>query len=222
MSTIKHTASQVNDNMRDFIVYLILNYRDQVLKLLGSNGMVMTSSDNNSDILNAVYEGLGKNEKFAKGLRDLMTSVAAYELKKKSAYSGYLGEEESGAAEGNGGGGTGANTGTGNTGGNTGSGVKKGFGNTAVGGFLGNLFSKDNVNKYIDTGIGLLQSQAQQKNNQQQIDMAQLQLQQAQGLNYVGGGATPPTSNKWVLPVVVGVLVVGAIITIVLVTRRKK
>lgn len=250
MGASNNNTQQMQDHIRSFIVYLVMNNRQQLLSILKNNGIILNNPPTDSDIISAIYDNISKNKKLKNDLSILMTNVAAQQLKPAggqkvtitdfvkggavmaTGFSNATGDEAPPA------GGAGANVGSGlsNDPYQTLSGVtvygtkpsnSGGFANTAVGGFLSNLFSKDNVNKYINTGLTLVQQNAANKAAAaQQAQLAQLQLsqQQAAGYGYLpisNAGAAASGSNKWVLPVVIGVVVIGIIVTAVVLSNKK-
>lgn len=109
----------------------------------------------------------------------------------------------------------------------------KGKEKTAVGNFLATLGSQENISAVIGAGMGYLttslQNKANAKGNKDAIayeeakaksSLAQAQLEALK--QQTSSSATPtPTKKKWVLPVVIGGLLVVGVLAFVL-TRKKK
>ena len=231
-------AGEPDNHIREMIVYLIKNKKAQVINLLMANGIISVVPTDDIELLWAVYSGIGNSESFCQGLKSLMTEVAMNNLGiqpdmnltdfvkdglattqgftnyvnwtgqpvAKKGFSNYVGidpddipaEENTQAA-------AAAET------------EKSEFAKSNVGAFLNSLFSPDNINKYIDTGITLVKNKQVLKANQQQLDLAALELQK----NKPADGTTTD-KNTWVVPVVIGSLVlVGVIITIVVIKSKK-
>lgn len=210
------------DHIRDLIVYLVANHRYMVLSLLNSNGVTIKAPGENKQIIEAVYEGIGNNNRFREALKTTMVNLAVpsrFKNKKtiddfvksganiKGGFAGFI--EDNGMHE--------DADQSGNDAGAQGN--KSSFENTQVGGFFNTLFSKENINKYIDTGITLAKNKQAIKANQQNIDIAAMQLEQQR----LATQNTPVQSkNNWVLPVVIGsVVLVGIIVTVFIIKSKK-
>jgi hypothetical protein len=109
-----------------------------------------------------------------------------------------------------------------NIGSATSSGTKKAFSDTAFGSFLNNLLSKENVNKAVGTGIDVLGQKLTANANQQQLDAA-IRLQAAKAEEEAAKLRNNQEKSKWVMPLVIGsVIVVAGIVIAVMVNRKKK
>jgi len=213
------------NHIRQMIVYLVANERYRVLNLLNQYGVTVMAPGDNRQIVTAIYEGIGSNTGFRNALKTLMVTTAGGNtgVKKsinefvkggasiKSGFSNLDGETPNGwePVDENLDPATPANSGT-----------KSSFGDSQVGGFLNTLFSKENINKYIDTGITLAKNKQVIKANQQQIDAAAMELERQRVANL---GNTPVAAkNNWVVPVViVSVILVGIIVTVIIVKNKK-
>jgi len=236
--------NQFQDHIRFFIAYLVVNHRPELLKLLKDNGVVI-NNPTDKELVTAIFVCIRKSKTFRAGLQSLMTRVASTELqlkdlsgktveelfgndKNKTGFSNAIGDPGAGAAAG--------------SISPMGSGLlndpyktmqnvtvkttiptaKKPFAQTAVGGFLGTLFSKENVNKAVGTGIDLLGQKLSSKANQDQINSAQ-QLEVARTLALAQQQQTTKQTAKWVVPVaIIAGLAVIAIVVGVIVSHKKK
>lgn len=212
-------------HIRELIVYLVANQRYMILYLLNDNSIIIKQPRQDKQIVEAVYEGIGKSNRFRQALKSLMVNLATggNSTTKKTIddfvrsgaviQGGFVGVVNDGGHTENAGNENqvGDNVATQES--------KSSFQNTQVGGFLSTLFTKENINKYIDTGITLAKNKQAIKANQQNIDIAAMQLEQ-QKL-----GTPQPVEqrkNNWVLPVVVGsVILIGIIVTVVIVKNKK-
>ncbi len=91
-------------------------------------------------------------------------------------------------------------------------GVPKPFSQTAVGSFLGSLFSKDNVNKAVGTGIGLLGQKLAANSTKAQLDAATaLEVAKTQAL--MQQQQQTATTKSFLIPG----LIIGGVVLIVVV-----
>ncbi len=223
------------DHMREFIVFLVARRKADLINTLNRSG-IYTVNPTPQQLVATTYNSITTNGAFKDNLANLMTNVAVTELNNTgNAGSGTSNNSQnptvatsaapinqfiSGAT------GTTNNAGTNNSNasfsnedgaGDTGS----GFSSTGVGSFLDTLLSKDNINKYINTGLNVINQKANQKTTQEQIDLANSQLVSMQAAGTLGAGAqTTGSTGKTILIVV---LVLGALGTgIYFMTRKKK
>lgn len=210
------------NHIREIIVYLVANNRFAVLSLLKRHGIVVQAPGTDKQVVSAVYDGIGNSEAFRHGFKNLIPVNAGGISNKKSIddfikcgaiiKSGFANAVEDGPEGWE-------RVETENTDEKSQSGTSS-FGNTQVGSFLNTLFTKENINKYIDTGIALAKNKQAIKANQQQIDIAAMQLEQ-QKLGNAAAAATP-AKNNWVLPVIIGsIILVGVIVTVIIVKNKK-
>lgn len=213
-------------HIRELIVYLVANQRYMVLYLLNDNSITIKQPRQDKQIVEAVYEGIGNSNRFRQALKSLMVNLATggnSKTKKtiddfvrsganiQGGFAGFVkdgGHTENADNENQSGNDAAAQEG------------KSSFENTQVGGFLSTLFTKENINKYIDTGITLAKNKQAIKANQQNIDMAAMQLEQQR---LATQNTTPKQSkNNWVLPVVIGsVILIGIIVAVVIIKNKK-
>ena len=205
-------TKKIND-MRDFIVYLVQNQRPQLLQALQASGVSLNNPDNN-ELLTVIFTQISLNDAFKNNLKQLIlqqvggTSRAEnvndfFKVKntEKKLFANfydpdndedYQDDDEDQSEK------------------------------TKAGQVISNVFSKENLNKYIDAGLAALKDSSTRKQVEQNIKIAELQLRQ-KALNSPG---TPPApvkkTNSWVLPVIIGVGVIGVIITVIVVVARKK
>lgn len=100
--------------------------------------------------------------------------------------------------------------------------TKKAFSDTAFGSFFNNLFSKENVNKAVSTGIDVLGQKLTANANQAQLDAA-TRLQVAKTEAEVAAQNNKQTTPAWVVPVIIGgtLLLVGGVILAVAMHKKK-
>lgn len=100
--------------------------------------------------------------------------------------------------------------------------TKKKFSETALGGFLGNLFTSDNVSKAAGVGIDLLGNKLSANANTQEANAATA-LQIAQTEKLKAQIAADQSKKSWLVPVIIiGALVLAGIVVAVVVSKNKK
>ncbi len=99
--------------------------------------------------------------------------------------------------------------------------TKKSFGDTALGGFLGSLFSKQNINKAVGTGIDLIGQKIAAKTTKEQLDAATA-LEVAKTQAYIQAQQNVKQSSKYILPVFIGSAIVVLGVVAIVVWHKKK
>jgi hypothetical protein len=187
--------------------------KETLVKLLQKSGSMVTSMSSQKELLDASFRALKDSASFRNDLSNYLTQQAS------GSFSNYVGDDFFANAVGK---------------------TKRakfdpktGTGGTGVGNLLRSVFSKENIDTAVKTGIGIaatkLQSKASKEGEQRAIDFetakaasaaaaaAEAEAKKAAAEAGVGGKKTP----KWVLPVAIGggLLVIGAIVFFA--TRKK-
>lgn len=210
------TEQELNDIIVGAVGTMALEDKPNLVYLLQRSGSLVTDVNTNQEILDSTFKAIRDSEQFRQDLEDYLVSQGNIVI---------IGEDDTNFSNKDGKSGFGAWLSK--AGQNIGTGFNK----------LGSaIFTKENTQAIIGTGIGIigakLTAKAQQGSGQQAIDytnaqsnleaikLAQLQAQAGAGGGAMGGGETTETKKKWVLPVVIGgVLVLGTVLFFVL--RRR-
>lgn len=223
---------KAENDINEIIVYLVINYRGQLINLLKSSGVQVLDSIDDRALITAIYSSIGDNAKFKASLQNFITSLASGSKKTyagltinefvknganiSAGFTGKLYKNYDAADDGEHDNTDAADPAT-DANGNL---VKGDFANTAAGSFLNTLFTKENINKYIDTGLTLVKNKQALKANQQTIDMAALQVQAQK--DAAAAAAAPTKKNNWVIPVVIGSFILAALVVTVIIIKKSK
>ena len=85
-----------------------------------------------------------------------------------------------------------------------------------------NLFSKENINKAVGTGIDLLGQSLASKNNQNEINKA-TELEVAKTNALLEQQNASAARAKWLIPTLIigGIVLVGTVIAVIVIKRKK-
>lgn len=234
-------ADQMQKYTRDYIFYLSVNNPDSLNYILRKNGVVLTSPTA-KELFTATYRAMLDSERFKADLKNLMAEHAAQSLdipdsgnmlNKDELFGNVVNTAPAGDTSSlmkkivN----TGTNSGTnsGNTyqTNNTATNTKKAFGDTAVGGFLSNLFTKENINKAVGTGLDIVNQKLVNKGNEQvsnaAIEVERLKAQQA-AAQAMASGSFGNTGKKLSTGAIIGISlgVIGLTVLVIYLVKKKK
>lgn len=224
-------ADQLQKYTRDYIFYLSVNNPDSLNYILRKNGVILTSPTS-KELFTATYRAMLDSERFKADLRNLMTENAAESLDITEPgnmlnTNELFGNVVNGGGDSESGGGGGIGSGTTSAIKNSSSKTKKAFGETAVGGFLGNLFTKDNINKAVGTGLDIVNQKLVNKGNEQvsnaAIEVERLKAQQA-AAQAMASGSFGNTNVKISTGAIIGISlgVIGLTVLIIYLVKKKK
>lgn len=172
---------QAQEFVNKAIALAVLNNKSELVKLLQKNGVKVDGTVSDKDLITMIYVGIAKSASFKKDLLAFFNSMEA-----NGDLLGFTGD------------------------GQFFNGSGKPFGETAFGKALG-----ENSGAILAAGIGILSQKLTAKSDQAsfkaaaELEAAKTQALLAQAAAAQSVGATSGSSKKWVLPVVIGVLVIG-------------
>lgn len=247
MNTKMPDTNELQGHMRGLIAYAVLNNRKDLIAILRSNGANI-QNPTDRELITAVFVALRKSKSFRNDLKNLLSGISASQLgmnstAPKSDFTGSINPDSiSDFVKG------GTNPKSGFSGfvsaadlnemaassqpsatpsqvspiSATPSTSKKPFADTTFGSFLNNLFSKENVDKAVGTGLDMLNSKMAANANQQQLDAA-TKLQVAKTEAEIAAQRNKSTTPAWLIPVIIGsaVLIVGGIVIYTALKKKK-
>ena len=199
---MSHTVNELSDNINKIVAATIVNDKNGLITILKKNGLVVSPSTTDADLIGVTYLGAARSQR-------LRNDLVAYWSSQLNFTDDVSPEKDFFEANGK---------------------VKvpkvkipnpskvsAGGSGTQVGNVLRGLFTKENVNAGLNTGLQVIGTKLTSKADSATINAAtQNEVAKTQRLieEQKGGG-----DNKWVLPVVIGVGV--AIIGLVIYLKKK-
>lgn len=199
-------VNEAQSSIQDAIGYAVHEDRDGVINLLRKNGASIDESISDENLIKVVYLAIAKSNGFKKDFSDyLIGKFAEDQVNYVEEEFFNLTKEERLAAR------------------KQKQTLRKEAGGSKVGKALGSVATSENISALVNTGLGVLSKKLTAKADQQSIkDATNLAAQQSQqALNQTKLEEQRAASRKWIVPVVIGgVLVIGAVIFFVI--RKKK
>lgn len=209
MNGLRGMGTQPEDVMSNLIAYLVLTDKESVIGLLRKNGLGVSKKSSDDEIILAVYAAFQKSAAFRRDLYDLaQSSMGEMSYVGDDFFnSGFSGDENFFNADAK---------------------SKKlsyaqGGQGTAVGNLLRSVFTPERKEQLLNTGFDVLTKKLTQKGDTAQAQqLIQLEAAKAQAsLAEAQAAQSKAEGKKWVLPVVIGsVVIIGGIIAY-LVMRKK-
>ena len=186
------------------IGYMVYEDKSTLIALLRKNGVQVPEKVSDDDLIRMTYVAIAKSLQFKKDLAKYLES------KTIEAYEGYV-DEEFFNGDGKG---KKVNPNL----------IKQGGKGTKVGNAVRSIATQENIQTAINTGIGLLSdslsAKADQKSIQQATQLATEKSKQAIA-EAQAEDAKKSKIKSWVIPVVIGVIVIGGIVTYLVIKKRK-
>jgi hypothetical protein len=202
---------EAKDVIQKAIGCMVYEDRDTLIALLRKNGVQVKDDVSDDDLIRMTYVAIAKSLQFKKDLAKYLES------KTKESYEGYVDEEFF-----------------------NGNGEKaakklakktarqdrvKAQGGTKVGNTVRAIATQENIQGVINTGIGLLSdslsAKADQKSIQQATQLASEKSKQALA-EAAAEDAKKGKIKSWVIPTIIGVLIIGGIVTYLVIKKNKK
>jgi len=172
--------------------------REKLISALAKNGVKMDDTTPNEELYTAIFSGIVYSKAFRNDIKKAVYSYLKSEgeqMSMDSSFSYQTGLGSAGLFAGQALQQTQATK-------TTTSGVKKPFKETAVGKFLGGLFTPENASNLANLGINALNQKLTQKADQQSIDQGiQYQVEKANTLDKEI--QKEESKKKWVVPVII-------------------
>ena len=213
-------VNQAQDIVRNFVAYTMQKSPEDITILLKKNGVVVPAKSSPKDTMTLLYAALPKSRNLQHDLQDYFMRVHAVESKSGGDFSNYVEEGFFSADSAT----TGTATKTLTAKQQSRVSETNPQGKTAFGLALQNLVSPDSLKNVLNAGISMVSSKLSATADSKSLatateyEVAQTEkLQKQQELE-----ATKAQSKKWVMPVVIGsvVLVIG--ITAYFLLKKKK
>jgi hypothetical protein len=194
--------------------------REKIISALGKNGVVMDVNTPNDQLYTAIFSGIAYSKAFR---GDVKKAIYSYIQEKgdeqamDSSFSYQTGLTSAGIFAGQAYQASQANIPKTTT-----TTTKKPFSETAVGKFLGNIFTPENVGALANTGINALNQKLTSRADKQTIEQGvQFEVQRAETLDKEI--QKDQARKKWVVPVIIASsIVVIAIVGYVIYKNKKK
>lgn len=200
--------------------------REKLVSALNKNGVDIDINDSNQELYTAIFTAIAESKAFRLDIKKAIYSFLNKEIDNQEmsmdgyfannggfspATSTFLGKFVESAKK------SGAIPQT------TAPKQKKKFKDTAVGGFLSGLFTKENASQIANAGINILTTKLTQKADQQLLNLGvEYQVQKAETLDLQK--ETEKERKKWVVPVIIAstIVVLSIIGYLIYVNSKKK
>ena len=196
------TVNELSDNINKIVAATVVNDKQGLITILKKNGLVVSATTSDADLIGVTYLGAARSQRLRNDLVAYWSSQLNFtdDVSPEKDFFEANGKVKVPKVK------------TLNP-----SKVSAGGSGTQVGNVLRGLFTKENVNAGLNTGLQVLGAKLTAKADSATINAAtQNEVAKTQRLieEQKGGG-----DNKWVLPVVIGVGV--AIIGLVIYLKKK-
>lgn len=194
---------EAQDFITKFIGYSSAENKSDIVYLLKSNGVSVSESAAPGELMTAVYIAIGKSKRFQKDLANYMRSAAKQEYDNFVAQQGFFNAVDNDA--------NGIDDVTGKA--LTKTELRKLSGQkTAVGTLLQKVATQQNIEALINTGLGIASQKLSAKADQKSLEAAAALAAEKskQALAEAQAADAKAKRNKWLIPVVIGgVVIVG-------------
>jgi len=203
---------QAKDLLMQSIGLMVYEDRDTLIALLRKNGVQVTDNVSTDNLLNMTYVAIGNSLQFKKDLAKYLESKA------NESYEGYVDEEffnltkEERVAKK-----TAKKTARTET--------RKTQGGTKVGLAVKSVATKENIQSVINTGLGVLSDTLTAKADRKAIQEATALASERSKQAIAEAQAQDSTKSKmkaWIIPTLIGVVVIGGIVTYFVIKKRNK
>jgi hypothetical protein len=202
---------QAKDLLMQSIGLMVYEDRDTLIALLRKNGVQVTDNVSTDDLLNMTYVAVGNSLQFKKDLAKYLES------KTIESYEGYVDEEffnqdgdkkakkaakKTARAE-----------------------TRKEKGGSKVGIAIKSVATKENIQSVINTGLGVLSDTLTAKADRKAIQDATALASERSKQAIAEAQAQDSAKSKmkaWIIPTLIGVVVIGGIVTYFVMRKRNK
>ena len=203
---------QAKDVLMKSIGLMAYEDRDTLIALLRKNGVQVPENVSDDELLNMTYVAVAKSLQFKKDLAKYLES------RTKESYEGYVDEEffnltkEERAAKK-----TAKKTARTET--------RKAQGGTKVGLAIKSVATEDNIQSVINAGLGVLSDTLSAKADRKSIQDATALATEKSKQAIAEASAEDAKKSKlkaWIIPTLIGVVVLGGIVTYLVIKKRNK